>query len=235
MIIFLPTNFTPKESLFILLAGLIFAATIIAVSYIYHYKDEVFQMELKLFSSSFSDLVYDGRIDKLHYVRHVDRKKLIELKKHQDFDPFYDSRFLNGFIDEIGSIMIPDDVNYGLCAVLSTNYDKIREGIVCEAFLSEALDNLLKVNRMCNKKKLYDILSDHQRMMFYHPNISDYNYWDLPYILPFIKLYFLYLYSLENPESARSLDGRDFYKFKVPSKRYYRSGNFLYPLHNYYM
>lgn len=235
MIIFLPTNFTRKESLIILLGGLTLGAIAVAVSYINRYKSEVFQMELKIFSSSFSDLIFDGRIDKLRYVRHVDRKELIELKKHQDFSPFNNSRFLNSFIDGIESIMIPADVNYGLCAVLSTNYGKIREGIVCETFLSEALDNLLEVNHMCNKNKLNDILSDHQRMMFCHPEISNYNYWDLPYILPFIKLYFLYLYSLENPESARNLDGRDFYRFKVPSKYYYRSGDFFYPIHNYYM
>jgi len=186
------------------------------------------KIRLKRFSVDFFKLFSKGPNGLKEYNNCLKGKKTIELKKHSDFHHFRGSSFLDSFTDGIGNILIPSDTCYGICAILTANYCKIKEDVAHPLFLSEARYNLLRVFLMCNEMQLNTILSKNQDLISKHESILDYNYKDLSSLLGFIKLFFLYLYSLENPAIARNLNARDFYNFTIPQPFYHNHHLYYY-------
>lgn len=173
------------------------------------------QIRMKNFSVKFSKLILQGAEGTLGYNNFLRGMKTIELKNHPDFQSVRCTEFFKNFISEIENIMIPTATSYGYCAILVANYKKIRKEVTHRSFLSEARYNLLKIYLICDKIQLNTILIRNQDMIYRHKSILDYSYLDLTSTLSFVKLYFLYLYSLEDPTTARNLNARNFYNFVV--------------------
>lgn len=194
---------------------------------IYQYNKNS-KIRLKIFSVGFFKLISKSTNGLKEYNNYLKGKKTIELKKHSDFHHLRGSGFLDSFTDGIENILIPSDTCYGICAILTANYCKIKEEVAHPLFLSEARYNLLRVFLMCNEMQLNTILSKNQDLLSKHESILDYNYKDLSSILAFIKLFFLYLYSLENPAIARNFNARDFYNFTIPQPFYHNHHVYYY-------
>lgn len=176
---------------------------------------------LKTFAIRFSDLIFLCRSSE--YNKYLSGKKSVMLKNHQDFHYFRSTRFFNSFLVGIENISVPAGSSYGLCAVLTANYSKIRGQITHPSFLSDARSNLLKIYLICDEVQLNTILINHRSLISQHESIMDYSHLELSKILAFMKLYFLYLYSLEDPDTARNLNARKFYNFILPWQSYYPS------------
>jgi len=188
---------------------------------------------LKTFAARFSDLIFLCRSSE--YNKYLSGRKSVMLKNHSDFHYFRSTQFFNSLVVGIESVSVPAGSSYGLCAVLTANYSKIRDRITHPSFLADARSNLLKIYLICDEVQLNKILVDNRSLISQHENILDYSHVNLSKILAFMKLYFLYLYSLEDPDTARNLNARDFYSFIIPWQEYHPSRHHRLPMdRNYY-
>jgi len=206
------SNNTSDTSVIATIFGCFFGGFIMIIYVCVQYA-RAMQIGLKKFSFEFSKVISRNKNSMLEYNKFLEGRETIKVKDHSDFYSFRGTRFFNSFVGEIENISIPIETSYGLCAVLVANYNIIRQGVISPTFLSEARYNLLITYFMCDEVQLNKILSKNREIMFRHQHVLDYAYDDLYTILEFLKLYFLYLYSLEDPATARTLNPKKFYRF----------------------
>jgi len=172
-------------------------------------------IRLKQFSSEFLKLTSNDPKRILKYNEYLMWKSIIHIKHHPDFFPFYQTHFLNDFVTGFKKRCIPSQSLFGFCAILTVNYDKIRSGIVVPAFLSNVESIFRKIFPTCNIIKLKSAFSEAQKIVASHETILELTREELIFVTEFMKLYFLYLYALENPEMAKSLYPQAFYSFPI--------------------
>jgi len=183
-----------------------------------HFSTADGQVRFKNFCSKFLNLISTNNSNE--YSEYLNGRKVIKLKNHPDFHFFRRTQFFNSLTYGMEDIKVPVDASYGLCAILTANYSKIRGYVTHSAFLSDSRTNLLRTYQIPDEIQLDTTLLSMQDLMARHQNITDYSPENLGTLLSFMKLYLLYLLSLENPGSAKNLNVNDFYKFQAPQSEY---------------
>lgn len=196
----------------------VFIATIPLLILFYilsNFRRALAYIRLKQFSSEFLKLTSNDpkRIPK--YNEYLLWKSISNIKYHQDFFPFNYTHFLNNFVTGFKKRWIPNQNLFGFCAILTVNYDKIRSDIVAPAFLSNVESTFLKSFPTCDLVNLKGAFSGAQKIVISRETILEFTREELVFVTEFMKLYFLYLYSLENPEMAKSLYPQAFYSFPI--------------------
>lgn len=183
-----------------------------------HFSVAECQIRFKDFCSKFLNLISANNSNE--YSEYLSGREAIKLKNHPDFHYFRRTQFFSSLTYGTEDIKVPVDASYGLCAILTANYSKIRGYVTHSAFLSDSRANLLRTYQIPDEAQLDLTLLSMQDLMARHQNITDYSPENLSTMLSFMKLYLLYLLSLEDPDSARNLNVDDFYKFKAPQSEY---------------
>lgn len=212
--------FKKNEEIFKYTIFAIFIPMFVIFLYKVHEHQKLSQNNIKQFSKFLAD---KNKLSKKEYNIFLKGKTLIKLKDHQDFEKFRCTDLLKQFLkNNLGETMIPSQKSYGLCAILSANYSELRKSICEPLFLSDAKCALFKVYRICRERTLSPILIKHQEIFFRNENVENYVYTDLYSSILFLKLYFLYLFTIEAPEIARDLNAQDFYPFPAETPTGYR-------------
>jgi len=204
--------------LFILLIILGFILIIgVTIFYFFQESYKASPAQLKHFSIEFYNCISDKENGKSDYEKYIQNKEKVRLIKHPDFLLFWNDRvFFEDLIKPIKDNVVPYEDLYGFCAILTGNYDKIRDRITNESFIPEVESTFSKMYAPCDADQLKKVLLKAQDKMSSHKSILGYENEDLFFITNCMNPYFLFLFAEEKPSMAKCLRASAFYDFYKP-------------------